>query len=940
MIKKLATFALFLFLPMLMLYPLWGNPLSAGEDDVIYYYPLRKMAFEQIRQGQWPMWNSREVTGVPLFADPQSGLLFPPNWLCAVLPLKLAYSLSVFLAFSLAGWGAQLYLRKIGLARTAAIFGGVVFMFCGFMVGHRVHLSMIQTAGFLPWGLLAVETMRQDRRRGFALLAGTLALALAAGHWPTVIHMGLAWAVYFLVRARPFFKSLLAGIAAAMLAALLVLPQVVATVGFLSHSVRSNTTYLTATENSFFPLDVVLAFFPLLMGCRNNNCIAWQGWWGPWHLCEMLGYVGLVTLVLAAAAVWRLYRRRAWQAGVPAKSADQSPPGQAALPGSGMVKLWTWLGAGAFVFMLGWNTGPLYKLIYMLPGLDKVRCPARMVVLLDLALAVLAAIGLNWLMHAQPAPGQEISPLGRTIRRLSRYALPGAMALSLGLVGLFWLVGRPLTNFLSAQFDNVIWSLRPRSPAIWVWLLLAGLTIAVLSWVVRRPGRRGAVLVALAVVDLFFITRFVDMPARSGPDPEVSPAAAWLRENGGQGKYRIWGLGRYYNYRPNELLLPKTSQSLGFDDINCYGPFQPIEHAMLLNMRPWGQTREWPQLLRRNHLLSIFNVRYILAAQPEFRQVLESVVVPDNPPPGDGPEMLSDQWPRMEHIQSPGTAAEGGREYVLHAPGVLSPAVMEQPVRVQAGAIYRIRLDCRAPRGMENHLRAELALDGNNPGVWDDCGQLRVDSDQLLPGGPWRHFEWTFQAPQDAGGQGIFRLVAASPSRIEVRNLSLRPSSWETPTNFGGRLAPLEHVYIDRTPQGLPPRRRGYQPVHIYENRLCLPRQFPVSTKTMPDQWSVVEALRWNPEKYDFSREALVTAALLERDGTFCSQSYKEGDRRVQANSLGRLQGVDGASSGGNPSGQGMPGWFYFAWLGTSLLAGLLLWRFGRIRIAESANRR
>ncbi len=149
--------------PPLMLYTLWVNPLSAGEDDLVYIYPLRVMVGQALQQGRWPLANPLEATGSVLMADPQSAVMFPPTWLFAILDGKLAYSLSVFLAFSVAGGGAYLYLRSLDLARPAAAFGGIAFMFCGFMVGHRVHLPMIQTAGFFPWGLWGIERLR---RRG------------------------------------------------------------------------------------------------------------------------------------------------------------------------------------------------------------------------------------------------------------------------------------------------------------------------------------------------------------------------------------------------------------------------------------------------------------------------------------------------------------------------------------------------------------------------------------------------------------------------------------------------------------------------------------------------------------------------------------------------------------------------------------------------------
>ena len=94
---------LLLAAPAVMLYPVWHGPVSAGEDDLIYHYPVRKMVGQALREGRWPVGNPLEATGSVLMADPQSAVMYPPTWLFAVLEAKRAYSLSILLAFAAAG---------------------------------------------------------------------------------------------------------------------------------------------------------------------------------------------------------------------------------------------------------------------------------------------------------------------------------------------------------------------------------------------------------------------------------------------------------------------------------------------------------------------------------------------------------------------------------------------------------------------------------------------------------------------------------------------------------------------------------------------------------------------------------------------------------------------------------------------------------------------
>ncbi|KKK47008.1 hypothetical protein LCGC14_3159520, partial [marine sediment metagenome] len=208
MLRRVLIVAAAVLMPAAMLYPLWSCPTSAGEDDVVYYWPLRTMAARGVLAGDRPEWDPGEATGVGLFADPQTGLYFPTTWLWLVLSAKLAYALSIFLAFAAAFGGTYLYLRRVGLRPSAAVFGATVFAFCGFMVGHRVHLGLIQAASLLPWGLWAIERIRTRPAAALAWLAPIFALTLAAGHWPTAIHMLVIWSAYLLLRARPLGRAL------------------------------------------------------------------------------------------------------------------------------------------------------------------------------------------------------------------------------------------------------------------------------------------------------------------------------------------------------------------------------------------------------------------------------------------------------------------------------------------------------------------------------------------------------------------------------------------------------------------------------------------------------------------------------------------------------------------------------------------------------------
>ena len=874
--KRISPLLLILFAPMAMLYPIWSSPVSAGEDDLVYYYPLRKMAGDQLRQGRLPLQNPLEATGMPLMADPQSALMYPPTWLFGVMEPKTAYSLSVFLAFSLAGGGAYLYLRRLGLIRQAALFGAVAFMFCGFMVGHRVHLSVIHAAAYLPWGLWCIERLRnvrdaagQEPRRAdttaragaplawvgaFVAMVPTAYLAITAGHWPTLIHVGLIWLVYLLFRGRPLLRSAAVAAAATVLAAALASPQIDLTAGLLAQTTRQRIGYATFGENSFFPPAAVLALFPFLMGSRTPNFFS-QTYWGPWHLCEMLGYAGLVTLVLAGAAVRTMFRRknRPAPAGGPPESALWPPEGESIEPMRRLVRMWTFLAIGGGLWMLGYYL-PSYKLIHMLPVLGLVRCPGRMVVLVDLALAALAAIAVHThiLNHAAPSPTAQ--SLKRGLESLSRVALPAAMLATLTLVAAAGLMLRPIwpdvMPFFAGGAEQMVQAVWPPGPAVLVPLGLMILTALAVRFWARRPRPRTGLLVATLLLDLFFITRFVDVPARDGvtPDPAVSPAARWLRQNAPDVQsYRIWGISQAYHYRPAELLLPKTCEAMGLATIANYGPFQSPAHAHLFGFEIFGSNRDAFRLIRQNYLLSLYGVRFILTDDPDCRNLIESVVVPKEPPPPEGPNLLLRRWSARRVLWR--TTTGGGQEdgMVLRTPFLWSRAIAEQELSLQDGQVYRISLDVRGPEGgAANFLRVGVIhglADGSDaaPG---ELG-LTIPAEQIGP--DWRHFEWVLRMPEEESKPAaatLLRIFTMSERPIEVRNLALRQSHQDGLVMRGDALGAGEPAYRRRAicaavDPNLPP-------VAVYENRLWR----PIANQPWPKAASeMIETLKWRPRE-------------------------------------------------------------------------------------------
>jgi hypothetical protein len=475
----------------------------------------------------------------------------------------------------------------------------------------------------------------------------------------------------------------------------------------------------------------------------------------------------------------------------------------------------------------------------MLPVFGVLRCPGRMMIALDLALAVLAAISVHLLM-ASSGPSDRLALLAKSVRRGATIWLPLVMMAVLGVVAAAgaWLISLwpDEVPFFVGGARQMRDAARAGNPAVWVPVALVIATgLSVRFWL-ARPGRRAIVLTGILLVDLFFITRFVDIPADglAGPALEVPKAAEWLRRNAPKTEeYRIWGLSESYCRRPDELLLPKTCEPLGFSTIASYGPFQSPAHAQLFGFRIFGTNRDWARLIRRNCLLSLYGVQYILAGEDEFRHVIEAVRIPDGPPPADGPNLLTGTWYLTRAKVSDGVITFG-------TPFLWSLSAASHSVKLQPGAVYRIALDARGPDGgAANFLEAEIEVGPQPRGYprYERAG-LTVYPEQIGP--EWRHFERTLEAPGKIEKELFFGIYTASERPIEVRNVSLRQSCWDQPVNLGGLLKAGQAVY--RKVADLPPRRSTDPPVAIYQNMLYPGR---AGSSRIADS-QAMERLKWH----------------------------------------------------------------------------------------------
>jgi hypothetical protein len=271
----------------------------------------------------------------------QGWLLGVPFWpLAGAFGNVWAYDLVVLLSFVLAGGVACWWLRSLGVSRPAALVGGVIFCLMPYRVGQSTGHLLGLVSFLLPATLLALE------RRRFVLAALVLAaiplsgqLHLALGAIPLVL--GYAWAR--LPRAA-WWKGALATLPATLGGLLVQEWGVEGSIG-TGRSFRQVERY-SAELSDFVTRDVGSGV-------------------------EELVFIGWLTPLLALVGLFALRGQR------------------------GLAVL---LGLAALVpslLALGANLPGYETLWRVVPGLDATRVPERLLPIAGLAIAALAAFGLQ-----------------------------------------------------------------------------------------------------------------------------------------------------------------------------------------------------------------------------------------------------------------------------------------------------------------------------------------------------------------------------------------------------------------------------------------------------------------------------------------------------------------------------------------------------------------
>jgi hypothetical protein len=535
-----------------------------------------------------------------LFGAAQAGVLFPLNWFYLAFNAPVATNLMMLSTYMVAALGAYLYARRSGSSVAGAALTSLIWQGSAFLIGQIGHTNILHTAALLPWLLWAIDGYGKTGKRSRGLfLAVLVAVQVFAGHQQTLVYALLLATAYALVMWRgamaseqstqsrtAYLWSLVFIVAGLALAAVQILPML----EMLRNSMRASASYDFFTSFSLPPYFLWTFFAPYVVGGGDGQLFR-APYVGPAYYGEYAGYVGLVTIALAivSVALWRDARTKFYAVVV-------------------LVGLVLVLGRYApFGF---------YKLIYAVPVLSLFRVPARHLMEVEFALAVLAGRGLTAISVARDR--------AKTLRWV---AIAGAAVLVLTCLAIT--VGRP-ANFQLGRTAPVSILRAPE-------LFLPVVTAAISGWAlwIFARRRRGALPLLLAVValDLWVWGQSSGWRVGSpGFDYELwsePPVVQFLRERATQDKaaapYRILTQDQAFDPDWNVStatpgrgwvppLQPDIYMMYGVENAAGYDGFGFARYSRLAgDMKIWGDLTDAKRTLgSESREIDLLNVRYLL----------------------------------------------------------------------------------------------------------------------------------------------------------------------------------------------------------------------------------------------------------------------------------------------------------------------------------------
>lgn len=369
---------------------LFGGHLLLGSDFAAFYLGMKQFLLDEIWKNHTiPLWNPYVFGGIPFWAHFESTIFYPLDILFLLIPPEHAYGYTMCLHLILAAWFMYLLTRSVNMGHAASFVSAMVYSFNGYIIPTLSKGQMFRVQGYIWIPLILYflnRAIKAKRPYSYGSLAGLLwGIQILSGS-PQDAFYTFFLSFLFLVTQSEFKKPLLAQARRIMVlfslfflvGAGIAAIQTIPAFEFIGLSVRSALDdYALMTLGSYPPEGIITTLMPYFYG----SYLEWNFWVSdlPWSIPFYNLYVGILPLLLMFFIRYRQITRARLLAFA--------------------------MGLACLVFLLALGSNlPIYKLLYHLPGFDRIRAPEKIIVIWAFAWSLLAGKGMDALLRTQEKP--------------------------------------------------------------------------------------------------------------------------------------------------------------------------------------------------------------------------------------------------------------------------------------------------------------------------------------------------------------------------------------------------------------------------------------------------------------------------------------------------------------------------------------------------------
>jgi len=578
-------------------------------DYSVQHIPWSRFLADSLDTLSLPLWTPYMHSGFPILAEGQIGALYPPNLIMYFfLPYKIAYTYNILLHFVLAGIFMYIYVREVGMSKTAATITVIAFLFGSAYGGCFYSIMSLKVLVWFPLLLFLTEKLFKKEEMLYGILIGiVVSVQILAGYLQFALYSIIFSTLYFIVhlcfyhlKDRGFKKSTRIAffyLIGAFVAFGLSAAQLFATVELSQFSSRQGLGIEFSMLGSYTPLGLIQLLFP--------RCTFASGG---------LLYIGILPFFLSLVVVFYKKDRFSW--------------------------FFIFLTLFSLILAFG-EYSPLYAFIIKAIGFYGLRVPAKFLFFTVFSLTILAGYGFDRYCSTSADERQNTR-----YTKIIFYVSVGAVT-TLVIANIILFLGKGfLINFgrnyvekniygkpfhhhsLDVYYDKVdsVHQSLVSNTYIYNPFIISSIVILIISFFVIKYVRRWVSLwglqftcIALVIIDLYVFSLF-----GTGFRGNMAPVKESLKAPGAiEYLQRDTGLHRVYGLIPNKFqddysrFLPNYNMYYQISDVGAYSPLVMNDYYKFMEMGGvddsiWRLEPSLDSLSKDLNLLSLLNVKYII----------------------------------------------------------------------------------------------------------------------------------------------------------------------------------------------------------------------------------------------------------------------------------------------------------------------------------------